>query len=310
MDMGYLSLREATGKMQFEGKYPLDARGIVNLPSLRESLNIHDIQVRARGTLDTIQAGVATNTPDLLTGWVIVHPMRPQVPMRGELQFKDYHWPILTEQKLFSKDGVAKFNGDIKRLDLNVDTDLIGENIPQGQYNAVMFTDLVNQLNITDLNGQLMKGAVSLAGTVGWKDRVSWDLTGRLNGIDPKHERIPQVVQDFLPPSLDANIASAGNLENGLHLTGLVDFDRYESWNLKLDQNRPRAIKRSRCYWILPGKILIAPYLMWAGSAVSLVMSNWHWLKVSRIFMWRPKSSSMNKVFACRHVSGQAESEK
>lgn len=48
MDMGYLSVREATGKMQFEGKYPLDARGILNLPSLRESLNIHDIQVRAR----------------------------------------------------------------------------------------------------------------------------------------------------------------------------------------------------------------------------------------------------------------------
>src|SRR5690606_6011945 len=161
--------------------------------------NIHDIQVRARGTLDTIQAGVATNTPDLLTGWVVVHPMRPQVPMRGELKFKDYHWPILAEQKLFTKDGIAEFNGDIKRLDLNVQTDLIGENIPQGQYSAVMYTDLVNQLNITDLNGQLMKGAVSLAGTVGWKDRVSWDLAGRLNGIDPKHERIPQVVQDFLP---------------------------------------------------------------------------------------------------------------
>ena len=237
MDMGYLSVREATGKMQFEGKYPLDARAIVNLPSLRDSLNIHDIQVRARGTLDTIQAGVATNTPDLLTGWAIVHPMRPQVPMRGELKFKDYNWPILTEQKLFTKDGIAEFNGDIDRLDLNVRTDLIGENIPQGQYNAVMYTDLVNQLNITDLNGQLMKGAVSLAGTVGWNEQVSWDLNGRLNGIDPKHERIPQVVQDFLPPSLDGNIASKGNLENGLHLTALVDFDRYETWNIKLDQN-------------------------------------------------------------------------
>src|SRR5690606_8937408 len=94
-----------------------------------------------------------------------------------------------------------------------------------------------NQLNITDLNGQLMKGAVSFAGTVGWNEQVSWDLTGRLNGIDPKHERIPQVVQDVLPPSLEGNIASEGHLENGLHLTALVDFDRYETWNIKLDQN-------------------------------------------------------------------------
>ncbi|MGL6082670.1 MAG: translocation/assembly module TamB domain-containing protein, partial [Gammaproteobacteria bacterium] len=268
MDMGYLSVREATGKMQFEGKYPLDATGIVNLPSLRDSLNIHDIQVRARGTLDTIQAGVATNTPDLLTGWVIVHPMRPQVPMRGELKFKDYHWPILAEQKLFTKDGIAEFNGDIKRLNLNVQTDLIGENIPQGQYSAVMYTDLVNQLNITDLNGQLMKGAVSLAGTVGWKDRVSWDLAGRLNGIDPKHERIPQVVQDFLPPSLDANIASAGNLENGLHLTGLVDFDRYESWKLKLDQNPVKDNKAQPMLLDVAWKNIdrAVPYVGWLSS--------------------------------------------
>ena len=92
---------------------------------------------------------------------------------------------------------MAEFNGNTKRLDLNVRTDIEGENIPDGQYTAVMYTDLVNQLNITDLNGQLMKGSVSLAGTVGWADQVDWDLTGRMNGIDPKHQRIPQVVQTF-----------------------------------------------------------------------------------------------------------------
>ncbi|MGG6831043.1 UNVERIFIED_CONTAM: hypothetical protein MX611_12955, partial [Staphylococcus haemolyticus] len=79
--------------------------------------------------------------------------------------------------------GVAEFNGNTKRLDLNVRTDIEGENIPDGQYTAVMYTDLVNQLNITDLNGQLMKGSVSLAGTVGWADRVDWDLTGRRMGL-------------------------------------------------------------------------------------------------------------------------------
>ncbi len=65
MDMGYLSVRQASGNMKFEGKYPLNAVGIVNLPSLRESLNIHDIQVVAKGSRDTIQAGVATHTPDI-----------------------------------------------------------------------------------------------------------------------------------------------------------------------------------------------------------------------------------------------------
>ncbi len=61
MDMGYLSVRNASGNMKFEGKYPLDAVATVNLPSLRESLNIHDIQVGAKGLLvQQFRWGVAT----------------------------------------------------------------------------------------------------------------------------------------------------------------------------------------------------------------------------------------------------------
>ena len=237
IDMEYLNVRNATGDMKFEGKYPLNVVGDLNIPSLHNSLNIHDIKVVGKGTLDTIQAGVATNTPDLLTGWVVLHPMRKEVPMFGELQFKDYRWPILTEQELFTNAGVAKFKGDIKRLNIDVNTDLSGKHIPKGQYTGLMYTDLVHQLNISNLNAQLMQGAANVAGIVSWDQKVSWDLTGRLDKINPKDPIIPQVVKDFLPPSLDANLTSKGYLEKGTHLTAQIDFDRYETWNLKLDQN-------------------------------------------------------------------------
>lgn len=236
MDMGYLSLRNATGRIIFSGNYPLNAIGDLNIPALRNNLNIHDIKIVAKGSLDSIQAGVATNTPDLLTGWVVLHPVREHVPMFGELQLNNYHWPLMTEQKLFSEKGVAKFNGDIKQLDLDINTDLSGKDIPKGQYNALMNTDLVNQLNITNLNGQLMGGSINLAGRVGWDEQVTWDLKGRADRLNPDNKILPQAVRDFLPPSLDANLASSGTLENGLHATGLIDFDRYETWNLKLDQ--------------------------------------------------------------------------
>lgn len=268
MDMGYLSVKNASGNMKFEGKYPLDAVGDLNIPALHKSLNIHDIKVVATGSLDTIQAGVATNTPDLLTGWVVLHPVRKHVPMFGELKFKNYHWPLLTEQKLYTKKGVAKFNGDIQRLNINAITDLSGKNIPQGQYNGSMHTDLVHQLDISNLNGQLMNGAVNVAGVVSWKDRVTWDMNGRVDKINPKDKLIPQIIQDFLPPSLDAKIASKGRLENGLHLTALVDFDRYETWNLKLDQDEQKGKK--------PNPILLnvawqnidraVPYVGWLSS--------------------------------------------
>ena len=268
MDMGYLAVKNATGNMKFEGKYPLNAVADVNLPSLNKSLNIHDIKVVAKGTLDTIQAGIATNTPDLLTGWAVVHPVRKDVPMFGELQFKQYHWPLMLEQQLFSKNGNAKFKGDIQRLDIDVITDLSGKNIPEGQYNASMFTDLVQQLDITNLNGQLMNGAVNLAGIVGWKDHVTWDVNGRLDKINPKDKLIPQAIQDFLPPSLDAKIASKGALDKGMHLTALIDFDRYETWNLKLDQaeqksNKPNPMQLNVAWQNINRAV---PYVGWLNS--------------------------------------------
>ncbi|OTG77678.1 hypothetical protein B9T33_15160 [Acinetobacter sp. ANC 5054] len=269
VDMGYLSVRNASGTMKFEGKYPLDAVGIVNLPSLREPLNIHDIQVVAKGSLDTIQAGVATHTPDLLTGWAVVHPVRKDVPMFGALRFNQYNLPLLKEQALFIKKGLAKFDGDIKRLNLDVNTDLSGKNIPEGKYNAIMHTDLINQLDITNLNGQVMNGAVNLAGMVSWQDHVHWDVKGRLDKINPKDKLIPQVIQDFLPVSLNSNIASKGSLEKGLHLTALVDFDQYETWNLKLDQNPAKNNKAQPMLMDVSWKNIdrAVPYVGWLSSA-------------------------------------------
>ncbi|MGB9190805.1 MULTISPECIES: translocation/assembly module TamB domain-containing protein [unclassified Acinetobacter] len=268
MDMGYLSVKNATGNMKFEGKYPLHAVGDLNLPSLNKSLNIHDIKVVATGSLDTIQAGVATNTPDLLTGWVVLHPVRKHVPMFGELNFKKYHWPLLKEQELYTKNGVAKFNGDIQRLNIDAITDLSGKNIPQGQYNGSMHTDLVHQLDISNLNGQLMSGAVNVAGVVSWKDHVTWDMNGRVDKINPKDKLIPQIIQDFLPPTLDAKIASKGHLQNGLHLTALVDFDRYETWNLKLDQAEQKGKKPNSMLLNVAWQNIdrAVPYVGWLSS--------------------------------------------
>ncbi|MDN5512384.1 translocation/assembly module TamB domain-containing protein [Acinetobacter sp.] len=268
MDMGYLSVKNASGNMKFEGKYPLNAVGDLNIPALHKNLNIHDIKVVAQGSLDTIQAGVATNTPDLLTGWIVLHPVRKHVPMFGELKLKKYHWPLLTEQKLYTKNGVAKFNGDIQRLNIDAITDLSGKNIPQGQYNGSMHTDLVHQLDISNLNGQLMNGAVNVAGVVSWKDHVTWDMNGRVDKINPKDKLIPQIIQDFLPPSLDAKIASKGRLQDGMHLTALVDFDRYETWNLKLDQAEQKGKKPNPMLLNVAWQNIdrAVPYVGWLSS--------------------------------------------
>ncbi|MCH7378248.1 MULTISPECIES: translocation/assembly module TamB domain-containing protein [Acinetobacter] len=267
MKMEYLAVQNATGEMDFSGKYPINAKADLIIPSLK-SLDIDVIKVAARGSLDTLKVGVATRTPDLLTGWAVVHPVRDHVPMNGELFFKNYHLPLLKDQKLFVKDGIAKFNGDIQKLILTLDTDLKGEQVPEGQYTAQMDTDLTHQLNIREFNGQLMGGVVSLLGFVNWHDHVSWDVKGRLERLDPKDKTVPQIAQDFLPPNLDANLSSTGSMEKGLVLNAQLAFDKFETWAVKLDQAEEKDNKAQPMLLDVSWKGIdrAMPYIGWLSS--------------------------------------------
>ncbi len=49
-------------------------------------------------------------------------------------KFNHYNLPLLTDYKLYAEKGVAKFSGDIERLNIDLNTDLSGKDIPKGQY--------------------------------------------------------------------------------------------------------------------------------------------------------------------------------
>ena len=268
MDMGYLAIQNATGQMDFKDKYPLNIQTDLIIPSLK-SLDVQTIKVAATGTLDTLKVGLATHTPDLLTGSATLHPVRDGVPMQGELQLKNYHLPILKDQKLLAKDGVIRFEGNIQKLVLNLDTDLKGAQIPEGQYHALMNTDLKNQLNIQDFNGQLMNGSVALTGLVNWHDHVSWDIKGRLDHLNSKDKTLPQVAQDFLPPKVDATLSVSGSMQNGMELNAQLAFDQYETWMLQLNQAKEVKNKAQPMLLDIQWKDIdrAMPYIGWLSSA-------------------------------------------
>lgn len=235
MNMGYLDLKNADCEIKLSGKYPLTATGDVVLPSL-QALNIRTIKVHATGTLDTLHAGIATQTPDLLTGWVNVRPLQPAVPMQGELNVKQYNWPIALQQQLYTESGLASFAGNIRRLDLSLQADLKGKEIPQGVYSAKMHTDLVHQLNIERFNGQLMDGEINLDGQVGWHKQLSWQIQGRTQNLNRAHNSVPSAIRDFLPSNLNAAFSSKGQRNSAFNAAAQVKFDQFETWNLTLKQ--------------------------------------------------------------------------
>ncbi|MBF7685197.1 translocation/assembly module TamB domain-containing protein [Acinetobacter sp. B10A] len=237
-------VKKAKGQMDFQQKYPLHVTAQVDLPSLH-AINIKDIFVDARGTLDALATGFAVSTPDLLTGRMLLHPVRDNVPMQGQLNFNQYHWPIAPEQKLFTSSGIARLHGSASEMNVDLSTDLQGTDVPKGQYRSQLNVDYLHQLNIKQFTGQLMGGSLDLNGTLNWDKALAWNVKGQIKDLKATEKSIPQQIQPYLPPIMNGKLGATGSLEQGLHLNAFVDLDKYEKIKVQLDQGVSKDPKLS-----------------------------------------------------------------
>lgn len=265
----YVHIKQAYGRMDFKEKYPLKATANVDIPSLH-SLNIKNVYLDARGSLDTVTAGFVTHTPDQLTGRMVVHPVRDNVPMYGQVNFKNYHWPFAADQALYTASGIARLNGSASDMNVNLATDLVGKDVPEGNYQAKLYVDYVKQMNINQFNGQLMGGQINLSGILNWEKALKWDIKGQLSGLKASEKSIPESIREFLPPTMDGKLGAAGHLEAGTHLNAFIDFNQYESLKLNLDQKEDQIGK--------DGKPVVQPldlHVSWANMNRALPYIGW-----------------------------------
>ncbi|MDO4223228.1 MAG: translocation/assembly module TamB domain-containing protein [Acinetobacter sp.] len=230
-------ISDATGDIDFSKKYPLHLNAQVQMPALK-NLNIEQMTVSADGDLSRINAGVATYTPDLLTGWAVVHPMDNLVPMKGELQLKDYHLPFLSDEQLLAKDGTIAFAGNIQGFDLELNSDLSGKNIPAGQYVGQMHTNFTERLDIHRLTADVIDGQVELKGTLNWADskNIHWQAAGDFASLKPSNELLSAEIQKFLPSALSGQFTSQGVFNDGLKTKNSVQFSNQEQWQVAYEQ--------------------------------------------------------------------------
>ena len=242
--MGYLSIREADGFIDFSEKYPLALDGVLNI-SLLHTADIHDIQVKASGSLADIQAKIKAETfnldvenalPGLIQGELGLQPLTSGVPMQAKLKVQEYILPFLPEQKITIDEGFIQAKGDLDRFNIGLSSVISGNDLPAGKYVASMHTDFSTGLTIKQLKTDLMKGQVNLSGVLDWENEFKWNARGRLDKIHLDHPQLPEFIYDFLPKDLDGRISSSGVYADHLTANVNLDFDRYESWSLQAKQ--------------------------------------------------------------------------
>lgn len=225
-----LMLQEITGTIEFHHKYPVHVNGQLIIPALQK-LNVQRIFVAGRGDVDSLRVGlaVADNSPGFIKGRLLLHPVRKVIPYQGQLDWRNFNWPMSPGQQLFSRSGSAMIDGTKSGLLINLHTDLSGKSIPQGDYQAQLATNF-KSLDIRALNGHLMDGTLQTQGMVSWQNDVHWDISGRANGLNSQHPSVPQAIRAYLPPIINGNVYSKAELTDIPHVSASVKLDSGETW--------------------------------------------------------------------------------
>ena len=230
LKLPYLMAQEITGKIEFHDKYPLHVNGQLVIPGLK-NLNVQRIFLAGRGDVDNLRVGMAipADKPGFMKGQILLHPVRKDVPYAGQLDWRNFKWPFALQQNLFSKSGGALIDGTTSGLTINLQTDLSGKSIPTGDYQAQLATNF-KSLDIRALNGRLMDGTLQTQGMVSWQNHVHWDITGRANGLNSQDKTVPEAIRGYLPPVINGNLYSKGELSAIPHLYAAVQLDSRETW--------------------------------------------------------------------------------
>ncbi len=228
-DIGFAA-DQVTGTMQFNAHYPIRAKARASLPLL-DHIGSPYFQVDATGDLEQIH-GVVSAIPSqkksqgVLKGSVDIRPMDHIFSMKGQVNWSDLHWPIVKEQNLYSKSGSAVIHTTPHGIGIDVNTDLIGENVPSGQYAVQMFTDY-KDLQFQSIQAKIAKGTMTGYGRLDWQKDVHWFVEGQFSGVQVVN-LLPTTVLPYAPylptvltgPFRHTALISPHKSQIGVSLTG------------------------------------------------------------------------------------------
>ncbi|MBX2885329.1 MAG: translocation/assembly module TamB domain-containing protein [Granulosicoccus sp.] len=134
-----------------------------------------------------------------LTGAVTLADLNSNI--QGQWQRLSY--PVAGDPQFASPEGTFKLVGNAENFTLEINTQVQGEAIPEGQWVA-MLDGSATALSQFEIQGQTLDGSITASGSADWDVRPSWDIQLVSSGINPQ-----SYVNEF-PGSVNLELASAG----------------------------------------------------------------------------------------------------
>ena len=143
---------------------------------------------------------------------------KPQLDHR--VQWRALRWPLEADNALVeSAEGELNIKGPLDAYQLELALALSGTDIPDGDWSLTGRGDL-SSLQLQQLTGNLLSGAINASGRLAWAPAPSWDLQVTAQDINPE----PLVQQ--LPGSVSARLATRGELAPDQQLLAQLELQQ------------------------------------------------------------------------------------
>ena len=202
-----VKIENVVGKIDLSGQYPLDARADVTVHAITKAY-FDTLKIDANGTLKRTTGAFTSkynNYP--IRGEFAVQGLDDDTPLSAKLYFDEVLLPYAEEQNILLKEGVINVDGVVDNLDVRLNADLSGKDIPQGRYHGRGVVHK-NGMKISRLVANTTSGQLVADGQMSWKDE--FELTANIHGNGYKvREIMPLEYRDYqayLPKTLTGKL--------------------------------------------------------------------------------------------------------
>lgn len=238
------------GKMDFSGYYPLDVKADIDVMALKDN-HFDTLDVYATGTLKrTIGTLKSKYNQYPVQGDFVVQSLDNNVPFDARLSFDEVLLPYAEEQTITLKNGVINAQGVLDKIELRLNTDLSGKDIPTGRYvgRGVVYD---GGMSIDKLVAKTASGQLTANGKMSWKDEFELDATIQGSGYKIR-DALPIEYRDYqayLPKTLNGTLAvQYVSLDKKLNETRLA-FELNQKDGEKVSANLAQSQDKTNAPW-------------------------------------------------------------
>lgn len=249
-------VNNAHGEITLSGDYPLNATADVDIPIIKKAY-FDTLHANAKGTLKRSHGTVISkyNQSDI-HGSFAVQGLDEGSPFSAKLYVPHAVLPYAEEQNITLDDGVITAEGVISRIELRLNTDLMGRDVPTGRYHG---RAVVREggMDIERLVADTASGQLNAHGNMEWSDEFELNAVAQGSGVKVR-EFMPIEYRDYeayLPKTLDGTLGFGYFYLDKINNETRLEFDLQQKDGervqavLAQSQDRPDSPWRIHADW-------------------------------------------------------------